>query len=39
MAIYRDSPDDLAIGLRALYEMAIVSLRAFVERKRQESGR
>lgn len=39
MAYCPDRPDDLAQGLRALYEMAVVSLRAFCERKRAEEGR
>ncbi|MFD5814371.1 hypothetical protein [Streptomyces sp. NPDC127038] len=39
MALYRDSPDDLGVGLRALYDMAVVSLRAYVERKRKAEGR
>lgn len=36
-ALYTDSPDDLGVGLRAIYEMAVVSLRAFVERQREAS--
>lgn len=39
MALYPDRSDDLAQGLRALYEMAVVSLRAFCERKREEEQR
>ncbi|MFB7461248.1 hypothetical protein [Streptomyces sp. NPDC056188] len=38
-SLYDSSPDDLGIGLRALYEMAVVSLRAFCERKREAEGR
>lgn len=38
-ALYTTDSDDLGIGLRALYEMAVVSLRAFCERKRAEEGR
>lgn len=39
MAAYKSDPDELGIGLRALYDMAVVSLRAFVERKRAGEGR
>lgn len=39
MALYNGSPDDLGVGLRALYDMAVVSLRAYVERKRAEETR
>lgn len=38
-ALYVEDPDQLAIGVRAVYDMAVVSLRAFVERKRSEEGR
>lgn len=34
-ALYAASPDGLADGMRAVYEMAVVSLRAFLERKRR----
>ena len=37
--LYTTDPEALADGLRALYEMAIVSLRAFCERKREAEGR
>ncbi|MGW2692391.1 hypothetical protein ACWC3Y_11075 [Streptomyces sp. NPDC001296] len=39
MAFYPDRSDDLAVGLRALYEMAVVSLRGYVQRKREAEGR
>jgi hypothetical protein len=39
LALYRSDPDELGVGLRALYEMAVVSLRGFVERKRKAEGR
>lgn len=39
LALYRTDPDELGVGLRALYEMAVVSLRGFVERKREAEGR
>ena len=39
LALYKSDPDELGIGLRALYEMAVVSLRGFVERKRKAEGR
>lgn len=39
LAAYKSDPDELGIGLRALYEMAVVSLRGFVERKREAEGR
>lgn len=38
-ALYNADPDDLGVGLRALYEMAVVSLRAFCERTREEPTR
>lgn len=38
-ALYQSGPDELGTGLRALYEMAVVSLRAFCERKREAEGR
>lgn len=38
-AIYLRDPENLAIGFRTVYEMAVVSLRAFCERKRTEEGR
>lgn len=34
VAMYQSSPEDLGVGLRAIYEMAVVSLRAMVERRR-----
>jgi hypothetical protein len=39
LALYQSDPDELAVGMRALYEMAVVSLRGFVERKRKAEGR
>jgi hypothetical protein len=39
LALYKSDPDELGVGLRALYEMAVVSLRGFVERKREAEGR
>lgn len=39
LALYRSDPDELGVGLRALYEMAVASLRGFVERKREAEGR
>jgi hypothetical protein len=38
-AIHRENPDEFAVGVRALYDMAVVSLRAIVERKRKAEGR
>ncbi|MGW2937649.1 hypothetical protein ACWDA7_38895 [Streptomyces sp. NPDC001156] len=38
-ALRRSDPEELGVGLRALYEMAVVSLRAFCERKREEQGK
>lgn len=38
-ALYTSESDDLGIGLRAIYEMAVVSLRAYCERKREERTR
>ncbi|WP_439947231.1 hypothetical protein [Streptomyces sp. BBFR109] len=38
LALYRSDPDALGVGVRALYEMAVVSLRAFCERKRKAQG-
>ena len=38
-AIHREEPDEFAVGIRALYDMAVVSLRAMVERKRAEECR
>ncbi|WP_060887641.1 hypothetical protein [Streptomyces caniscabiei] len=35
-ALHRENPDEFVIGVRALYDMAVVSLRAFCERKRAE---
>jgi len=35
LGLYKTDPEALADGLRALYDMAITSLRAFVERKRK----
>lgn len=37
-ALHREDPDEFVIGVRALYDMAVVSLRAFCERKRAEGG-
>lgn len=34
LGLYGTDPEELAVGLRALYEIAVVSLRAFCERKR-----
>ncbi|MER6534352.1 hypothetical protein ABT215_11175 [Streptomyces sp900105755] len=39
LALHQNNPDELGIGLRALYEMAVVSLRSFIERKRAAEGR
>lgn len=39
LALYRSEPEALADGLRALYEMAVVSLRGFIQRKREAEGR
>jgi len=36
-ALYDADPDQLVIGVRAVYDMAVVSLRAFVERRRAET--
>lgn len=38
-ALYQSGPDETGAGLRALYEMAVVSLRGFCERKREAEGR
>lgn len=38
-ALHRQNPDEFVIGVRALYDMAVVSLRAFCERKRAEENR
>lgn len=38
-ALHRQGPDEFAIGVRVLYDMAVTSLRAMVERKRAEEGR
>jgi hypothetical protein len=38
-ALYMRDPENLAVGFRTVYEMAVVSLRAFCERKRTEGGR
>ena len=38
-ALARQDPDEFVVGIRALYDMAVVSLRAMVERKRAEEGR
>ncbi|TQE33109.1 hypothetical protein [Streptomyces ipomoeae] len=32
-SLYGTSPEDLGVGLRAIYEMAVVSLRGLVERR------
>jgi hypothetical protein len=37
--LHRQGPDEFVVGVRALYDMAVVSLRAFCERKRAEEGR
>jgi hypothetical protein len=40
-ALYRalhEDPDQFAIGVRAVYDMAVVSLRSFCERKREEGN-
>lgn len=34
--LHRQDPNEFAIGVRALYDMAVVSLRAMVERRRAE---
>lgn len=39
LALYKSDPEALADGVRAIYEMAVVSLRGFVERKREAEGR
>jgi hypothetical protein len=39
VALAKSDPEELAVGLRTLYEMAVVSLRGFVERKREAEGR
>lgn len=39
LGLYETNPDALGVGLRTLYEMAVVSLRGFVERKRKAEGR
>ena len=39
LGLYETNPDALGVGLRTLYEMAVVSLRGFVERKRKTEGR
>lgn len=36
-ALYEANPDDLTVGIRALYDMAITSLRAVVDRRRSAS--
>ena len=38
-SLYSADSDDLGIGLRALYDLAVVSLRAYCERKRAEETR
>lgn len=38
-ALYTSDPEGFAVGFRAVYEMAVVSLRGFVERKREAEGR
>jgi hypothetical protein len=37
-ALYQADSDDLGVGLRALYEMAVVSLRAYCGRKKEEES-
>lgn len=39
LALCESDPDALGVGFRAVYEMAVVSLRGFVERKRESEGR